>query len=83
MYCNPTIIIVIFPYFSLDYALIYSYNGNYCVEKNESWKGDMEKTVYITDDERKKCRNIVDAYAKLIEGKNMTVLDAGKYSLRS
>lgn len=39
----------------------------------------MEKTVYITEDERKKCRSIVDAYAELIEGEDMAVLDAGKY----
>lgn len=39
----------------------------------------MEKTVYITEDERKKCRKIVDAYAELIEGEDMAVLDAGKY----
>ena len=39
----------------------------------------MEKTVYITEDERKKCGKIVDAYAELIEGEDMAVLDAGKY----
>lgn len=39
----------------------------------------MEKTVYITEDERKKCRSIVDAYAELIEGEDMAVLDARKY----
>lgn len=48
-------------------------------EKDERWQGDMEKTVYITEDEREKCRNIIDAFAELIEGEDMAVLDAGKY----
>lgn len=39
----------------------------------------MEKTVYITEDEREKCRNIIDTFAELIEGEDMAVLDAGKY----
>ena len=39
----------------------------------------MEKTVYITEDEREKCRNIIDAFAELVEGEDMAVLDAGKY----
>ena len=39
----------------------------------------MEKTAYITEDEREKCRNIIDAFAELIEGEDMAVLDAGKY----
>ena len=38
----------------------------------------MEKQIYITDDEREKCRKVADAYAEL-EYADIIVLNAGKY----
>lgn len=55
-----------------------SFSENKKKEKGLRWK-EIWKKRYITEDERKKCRNIVDAYAELIEGEDMAVLDAGKY----
>ena len=39
----------------------------------------MEKKVYITAEEQKKCRKIVDAFAELYEMERLVVLDAGRY----
>lgn len=39
----------------------------------------MEKQIYITEEERRKCQKVVDAYAELYEKEDIVVLDAGKY----
>ena len=39
----------------------------------------MEKTNYITGGERKKCQQVVDAFAELYELTDVVVVDAGKY----
>lgn len=39
----------------------------------------MGKEVYITDEERKKCRNVADAFRELYELTDVVVVDAGKY----
>ncbi len=41
----------------------------------------MEKKVYITEEEREKCRRVIDAFAELYETENedMLVVDAGRY----
>ena len=39
----------------------------------------MEKQVYITEEERAKCKRVVDAFAELYEMENIVVLDAGRY----
>ena len=39
----------------------------------------MGKQVYITEEERRKCQKVVDAYAELYEKEDIVVLDAGKY----
>lgn len=39
----------------------------------------MGKDVYITDEERKKCRNVADAFRELYELTDVVVVDAGKY----
>lgn len=39
----------------------------------------MEKEVYITDEEREKCRKVADAYAEFYELEDIFVADAGKY----
>ena len=41
----------------------------------------MGKEVYITDEERKKCRNVADAFRELYELTDVVVVDAGKYGL--
>lgn len=38
-----------------------------------------EKGSYITKEERKKCRKVMDAFAKLYQGEDIVVLDAGNY----
>lgn len=38
----------------------------------------MNKQIYITDDERKKCRKVADAYIEL-EDEDILVVDAGRY----
>ena len=42
---------------------------------------DMEKKVYITEEEREKCRKVIDAFAELyeIEDEDMLVVDVGRY----
>ena len=41
----------------------------------------MEKKMYITEEEREKCKRVVDAYAEIYddEEQNIIVLDAGRY----
>lgn len=38
-----------------------------------------KKQTYITDEERKNCQKVVDAFAKLFEDEDLIVVDAGKY----
>ena len=42
---------------------------------------NMEKKVYITEEEREKCRKVIDAFAELyeIEDEDMLVVDVGRY----
>ena len=39
----------------------------------------MDKKVFITEDERKKCRKVADAFRELYEQEDIIVLDAGRY----
>ena len=41
----------------------------------------MEKQVYITEEEREKCRKVIDAFAELyeIEDEDILLIDAGRY----
>ena len=39
----------------------------------------MGEEVYITDEERKKCRNVAEAFRELYELTDVVVVDAGKY----
>lgn len=39
----------------------------------------MEKQVYITEEEREKCRKVVDAFAELYEMADIVVADVGRY----
>ena len=39
----------------------------------------MGEEVYITDEERKKCRNVAKAFRELYELTDVVVVDAGKY----
>lgn len=39
----------------------------------------MEREVYITDEEREKCRKVADAYAEFYELEDIFVADAGRY----
>ncbi len=41
----------------------------------------MEKQFYITEEEREKCRRVIDAFAELyeIEDEDMIVVDVGRY----
>ena len=41
----------------------------------------MEKQVYITEEEREKCRKVIDAFAELyeIEDEDILLIDAGGY----
>ncbi len=39
----------------------------------------MEKQVYITEEERAKCQKVTDAFAELYEMEKIVVLDAGRY----
>ena len=42
---------------------------------------NMEKKVYITEEEREKCRKVIDAFAELyeIEDEDILLVDAGRY----
>lgn len=42
-------------------------------------EGDMENEVYITSEEREKCRRVADAFAELYELTDTVVVDAGRY----
>ena len=39
----------------------------------------MEKQVYISEEERRKCKKVADAFAELYEMENILVVDAGRY----
>lgn len=39
----------------------------------------MEKKVYITEEERVKCKKVADAFAELYEMADIAVVDAGRY----
>ena len=41
----------------------------------------MEKQVYITEEEREKCRRVIDAFAELyeIEDEDILLVDVGRY----
>lgn len=39
----------------------------------------MEKQIYITNEERKKCKNVVNAFEELFQISDTIVLDAGRY----
>ena len=41
----------------------------------------MEKQVYITEEEREKCRKVIDAFSELyeIEDEDILLVDAGRY----
>ena len=41
----------------------------------------MEKTVYITEEEREKCRKVIDAFEELyeIEDEDILLVDVGRY----
>lgn len=39
----------------------------------------MEKQIYITEKERKKCQRVVDAYQELYQQEDIIVLDAGRF----
>lgn len=39
----------------------------------------MEKRVYITDMEKKRCREVADAFEELYRDEDIVVLDAGSY----
>lgn len=39
----------------------------------------MEKKIYISDDERKKCKKVANAFSELYDIENIVVMDAGRY----
>jgi len=39
----------------------------------------MEKQIYITEEERVKCKKVADAFVELYEMESIVVLDAGRY----
>ena len=39
----------------------------------------MKKQVYISEEERGKCKKVADAFAELYEMENILVVDAGRY----
>lgn len=39
----------------------------------------MEKQIYISEEERGKCKKVADAFAELYEMENIVVLDVGRY----
>ena len=42
----------------------------------------MEKQVYITEEEREKCKKVVDAFAELYEMADIVVVDVGRYGFK-
>ena len=57
-------------------------NGLYDIameqEMEEHMEEHMEKKTYITEEERKKCRKVADAFAEL-EDVDIVVVDVGRY----
>ena len=45
----------------------------------KSWKNMKENPIYITDEEREKCRRIAEAFTEIYEQEDMLVVEAGKY----
>lgn len=39
----------------------------------------MEKQVFITEEERAKCKKVIDVFAELYEMENIVVVDVGSY----
>ena len=39
----------------------------------------MKKKIYISEDERKKCQKVSEAFTELYEIENILVMDAGRY----
>lgn len=39
----------------------------------------LKREIYITDEERKKCRKVVEAYIELYELEDIFIVDAGRY----
>lgn len=50
-------------------------------EKTQKQKEEKpgQKKVYISDEEREKCRKVVDAYAEELDDAEIMVVDAGRY----
>lgn len=46
------------------------------LKSRENLKDDQ---TYITDEERKKCQKVADAFEELFENEDLIVLNAGKY----
>ncbi len=49
------------------------------VPENYIWRRFMDQIIYITDEERTKCRSVVDAFAEMYEMTDVVVVDAGRY----
>lgn len=49
-----------------------------CIEENKGFE-QSERTNYISDEEREKCRKVVDAYAELYEVEDIFIADAEGY----
>ena len=39
----------------------------------------MDKRVYISEDERRRCQKVADAFAELYELEHIVVMDVGRY----
>lgn len=39
----------------------------------------MERITFITEDERRRCRKVMEAYVELYEKTDVMVVDAGRY----
>ena len=52
---------------------------NQCQKQKEEKAG--QKIVYISDEEREKCRKVVNAFAEELDDIEITVVDAGRYGL--
>ena len=53
-------------------------NGLYDIAMEQEMEEHMEKKTYITEEERKKCRKVADAFAEL-EDVDIVVVDVGRY----
>lgn len=54
------------------------------VQMEKEWQGHKEekakqKRVYISDEEREKCKKVVDAYAEELDDIDIMVVEAGRY----